>query len=76
MVMNFEPLQAFLSNWFEIVSEDPEAILKDAEQVESFLKNQETFESVIKSLEEFHSLSAHTRMENGKLRSSSHFKTK
>ena len=76
MVMNFAPLQAFLSNWYTLIAEDPAAVLKDEDTLKNFQESQEIFESMIRGVGELHSLRIHIRMENGQLRSSSHFKTK
>lgn len=76
MVMNFEPLQAFLSNWFELVEENPEEILQDEEALLFFEENQETIREVIAGLEQLDSWRTHTRLVDEQLRTSSHFKTK
>lgn len=74
--MKFQPLQAFLTNWLALVKENPEEILTDNDLLEFYQENQETLEAIVASLKEFDSWSSHTRMEDGQLRSSSHFKTR
>lgn len=73
--MNFAPLQAFLANWLQLVQENPEMLPED-EMVEFLETNQDRIQEVIAALDELDSWRTHTRMEEGQLRTSSHFKTK
>ena len=74
--MNFEPLQAFLTNWLELVAETPEEILIDEDFLEFFVENEERLKAIVAALEEFESATSRTWVEDGILRSSSHFKTR
>ena len=74
--LQFDPLREFLSGWLGLISEDPEGVLSDEEMIEFFEENEETIKALVDSLQEFDSLRVHTRVEDGQLRSTSHFKTK
>lgn len=76
MEMNFGPLQVFLSNWMDLVAENPEEIFKEEDALDFFLENKEVLAEVLAAMGEFESLSTRTWLEDGKLRTSSHFKTK
>ena len=75
-VVNFAPLEKFLTEWLALIAKNPEEILVDEEALQFFQENEETLKKAAKSLKEFESWKVHTRMENGQLRTSSHFKTK
>lgn len=75
-VMNFGPLREFLANWMSLVEENPEEILVDEDALEFFEENQETLQEALEAMKEFDSWTLHTRIEDGELRTSSHFKTK
>ncbi|MBK1834698.1 hypothetical protein [Roseibacillus ishigakijimensis] len=76
MTMNFAPLQAFLSEWLQVIEESPTEVLPDRDAADFFLIYQEEIKRAVEALEEFDSWQVHSRLEDGVLRTSSHFKTK
>ncbi|MDP0490350.1 MAG: hypothetical protein Q7Q71_04795 [Verrucomicrobiota bacterium JB023] len=74
--INFAPLQDYLSTWYTLIDENQEELLTDDDAFEFFLEYQSDIKEYIDGLGELESLKAHTRMEDGELRSSWHLKTK
>lgn len=76
MMMNFDPLREFFTGWLALLAEHREEIFVDEEARAFFDENEETIKALVNALQEFDSLQIRTWMEEGQLRSSSHFKTK
>ncbi|WP_411847128.1 hypothetical protein AAFN60_06710 [Roseibacillus persicicus] len=74
--MRFDPLRAFLADWLALVDKNPEGIIPNAEMLEFYQDNKETIAAVVESLAEFDRVTSHTRLEDGQLRTTTHFKTK
>ena len=74
--MNFKPMQEFLSAWIQLAEDNPEELLENEEMAEFYEENRKELKAVVEALDELDSWSTHMRLEDGKVRSSSHLKTK
>ncbi|MEJ6559497.1 MAG: hypothetical protein QNK83_13960 [Akkermansiaceae bacterium] len=75
--MNFKALQEFASYWVTFAKENPDDFFDGNESgKEEFLTNLPDIEKGIKAMDELKNFTAHTRMVEGEVRSTIHFKTK
>ena len=76
VVVNFDPLQQFLSSWLKLAEENPEKLLVESDLEHFFIEYGDYVEQVITAMGEMDSWRSHIRMEEGVLRSTSHLMTK
>ena len=76
VVVNFDPLQQFLSSWLKLAEENPEKLFVESDLEHFFIESGDYVEQVITAMGEMDSWRSHIRMEEGVLRSTSHLMTK
>jgi len=74
MEFDFDTLRKFTSEWVTLLEKNGEAMVGGPEKFEEFKKQIPRIQKGLAAIEEFDSVSASERMEDGKLRSTLHFK--
>jgi len=75
--VDFDALRKFGGRWLEVIDKHGEAIFKDnPSAMEDIRENRPLIDKAMTAVSEFDELTLHSRMVNGKMRISLHFKTR
>lgn len=76
LTVKFDPIRRFSQEWLKLVDENIKELTDgDEDKLTEFQANKEKITKTLRALEDLDSLTATARRENGRLRSSVHFKT-
>lgn len=76
MEFDFDPLRKFSSDWVALLEKNGESAIGGPEQFEEFKKQVPRIKKGLEAMQEFEKVTAYSRSEGGKLRSTVHFKTR